>query len=370
MFTNFQRALLSVLFLALVSLSLQGIPSVRCGSSNVLEEIEIGQTITEEDCDHKTVCELNCQDFIPSCKHKTFLDLDKLLKKDKNYQIAYQSSCQGGFIKENYLTDKLSKYYRHMIEIMSKVTQEMFFKEYVKSRWPLAMQNKYKNLWKDSSIPVIRKLPEFKKEIKFVFDMIMFEYSYTETMAYHLGGPGASTIWALYYYYTSLTGLKKLCKKKYVNMKDKSMNSVFNMIESEVEKQVNEAIPINGKCQGFCWYKKNLNDIGNNVEWKKYAIRMIGYLRQFYSKHLTKSLISGKKNLDRNYCSCRAIANLNDFLQDKRKSFDHIREKFPKGYSLAPFENYVKNFCKSQCEKVKISKAPRGDDDEDEEGDE
>jgi hypothetical protein len=358
MLKNFCRALASVLILLFVTSTFQ-VPAVNCRVSNVLEEFQLEQSSTN--CDDKTVCELNCKDFIPTCNHHTFLDLTDLLKKDKNYQIAYQTSCVG-MISGKYLNDKLSLYFRSMVGQMTNYTQEWYFNTQYIKRIPFA--KKYKNLYK-TSIEVIKKLPEFKKDVGYVSDMIMFEYTYVQDVAHNSKGPMQSTLWALYYYSRSLSVLKKLCKKNFLELKNKSLSSVVNMIETEVFKEVRAARVVNGQCEGFCWYWKNYYDLGNQLDWKKYVLRLAGYLRHFYAVNLAKSLISGKYVENRNYCKCKKISKLDGFLKDKSKSFDHVRDRFPKGYTVAPFEKYIKSFCQSKC-----GNAKKDDEDEDEEGDE
>jgi hypothetical protein len=340
-------SLLGLLLFLFISLTLQA-PAVNCGVSNVLEEFEHDQPIT--DCDDKTVCELNCEDYIPTCKHQTFLDLTELLAKDNNYQIAYQSSCQGGTITGAYLSDKLSLFFRDLVGKMTKLTQEWFFNTHYIQYIPLA--KKYKNLYK-TPIKVIKEYPEFKKNIIYVHMMIMFEYNYVKTVAHNSDPFMSHTLWGLYYYSKGLKSIKKICKKKFQKLKDKSLASVRDMIERAVYKEITESKIYNGQCEGFCLYIRVYQDLLKNQAWMNYFLRMRVYIRQFYANQLAKSLISGKKNLDRNYCKCSTISKLDNFLQDKRSSFDHIRQKFPTGFSLNSFSNFVKKFCQSKCEKMK-----------------
>ena len=238
--SNRTTILLFLVFLQLINFTVS-IPSVRCAESNVLDFYIDSQTLTttqeeeEVNCDDKHVCELKCSDFeeFKNCKSEPFLDLTKMLKKNQNYQNAYDSGCTG-IINGDYLSDKTSIYFRQLIGHITKFSQEKFYSEIYKSVFPLT--KKYPKLY-NWSIEKIKELPEIKKNVVFLQRMLMFEYYYINYVAKRHGFYFKSTILGMYELVRGLMGLKKLCSKGYKNLKDKSLDNVVKMIHKKVYQE-------------------------------------------------------------------------------------------------------------------------------------
>jgi hypothetical protein len=330
-------------------------PAVRCGTANVLEE-EFDLESPKENCNDKFVCELDCTIWkrFNACKYNTFLDLTQLLQKDESYKTAYNKACKTGVVSGEYLSDPISLKFRHLVGLITHITQKSFYHTYLKNQISF---KKYPALYK-TPFKKIKKLEVFRNK-KFIKALVLFESKYVMNALKQQSKNHKNVIWGLYNFMKGLMGAKKLCRKHFEEMKDKSEGAVASMIVNEIHKQMKEAflesIKSKGEvCDAFCMVYLRYFRFKNNKKWSSYFVTMKNVILDLYAHNLAKKMIKKKENSEMNYCACRKIISLNKFI----KSGMPISKYFDEGFNLDNFQRFVFNVCKSKCE-------PQEDEDED-----
>jgi hypothetical protein len=324
-------------------------PSVRCGVSNVLEGEIYDMTTPTENCDDKFVCELDCSIFrgLKTCKYNTFLDLTELLKKDNNNKIAYNKACKSGMVNLAYLDNPISLKFRHLVGLITHISQESFYHKYMKNKISFKT---YPALYKTSG-KKIKKLPIYHNK-KFIKSLVLFEHNYVISAIRKQSRNHRNVIWGLYDFVKGLMGSKKLCHKHFEEMKDKSEGAVASMIVNEIHKQMLEALKeaqtSRGEvCDSFCTVFLRYFKFQNNPKWSEYFKTMKDVLLDLYAHDMAKKMIK-KKNSEVSYCGCQKIFALNKFI----KNGDSISRYFDEGYNLNEFTRFVfQKVCKPNCVK-------------------
>jgi hypothetical protein len=324
------------------------VPSVNCGTGNVLEGFELDSP--KENCDDKFVCELECKAFrkYSSCKYKTFLDLTKFLEKDKNNKMAYNQACQSGILNGDYLANPVSLKFRHIVGYITHISQKSFYHTYMKNKISF---KKYPNLYK-TPMKIIRKLPLFHNK-KFMKSLILFESRYVQTVIKKETKFHQHIILAMYQFVKGLMGSKKLCFKHFESMKDKSEKPVASMIVNEIQKQMKEAEQEakNSKgrvCDSFCKVDIiYLKFIIQNQKWKNYFDAVKKVLLDLFAHDLAKKMIRRTHETEVTYCNCKKISSLNFYINIR---VPDVVKNFDKGFNLNGFSKYVSSICNSKCE--------------------
>ena len=324
------------------------IPSVRCGDAQVLDfEIEIN-SLTTTDCSDKHVCELKCSDYIKyrNCDHQTFLDLTNVIKRNQNYQTAYEVGCSF-LIDGSNLSDKTSIYFREILGKMTGITQKYYYTKFFSKVFPYT--KKYPELY-NWTIGRIRKLPEIKGNLRLYSYLIGFENLYVNFVTKMQRNVQLKyTIYGLYDFTLGLASLQRICSKEFKKLKNKSMKNVILLIFKKISQQFRSK----RKCRenSFCKSFHYFSSIDEKM--KNYFILIRNSIATKYANNLAKSLIDGDKKRSRNYCNCMKIQGLKYYIG--KQGYERITKLFPKSFTFEPLGDRMKSICESKCIK-KIDK--------------